>query len=60
MLKQRSDEQLSKWDALVKSDIPGFNQLVQQQQVPAIILNNANDTPGGTTRPDQAESETDR
>jgi hypothetical protein len=60
MLKQRSDEQLSKWDALVKNDIPGFNQVVQQQQVPAIILNNATATPEGANAPAQGKSAIDR
>jgi photosystem II stability/assembly factor-like uncharacterized protein len=38
MLKQRSDEQLTRWDEVVKTDIAGFNQLVRQQDVPTIIL----------------------
>ncbi|HKR30261.1 MAG TPA: hypothetical protein VJT08_07280, partial [Terriglobales bacterium] len=40
MLKQRSDQQVAKWDELVKSDLANFNQLVRQQEVPAIILEN--------------------
>jgi hypothetical protein len=40
MLKQRSDQQVAKWDELVKSDLVNFNQLVRQQEVPAIILEN--------------------
>jgi hypothetical protein len=38
MLKQRSDEQLTRWEQVVKTDIAGFNQLVRQQDVPTIIL----------------------
>jgi hypothetical protein len=45
MLKQRSDEQVAKWDQMVKSDLVSFNQLVKQQEVPAIILDNS----GGST-----------
>ena len=41
MLKQRSDQQVAKWDELVKSDLSNFNQLVRQQEVPAIILDNS-------------------
>jgi len=43
MLKQRSDEQLAHWDELVKTDIATFNQLVRQQDVPAIILDQDKD-----------------
>jgi hypothetical protein len=38
LLKQQSDDQLARWSDLVKTDIANFNQLVKQQQVPAIIL----------------------
>jgi hypothetical protein len=38
LLKQRSDDQLAKWDEMVKNDIASFNQLVKQQDVPALIL----------------------
>ena len=38
LLKQRSDEFVSKWDELVRSDVASFNQLVRQQDVQAIIL----------------------
>jgi hypothetical protein len=41
MLKQRSDEHVSNWEQVVKSDIASFNQLVQQQAVPAIIVNSS-------------------
>ena len=41
LLKQRSDQQVAKWDELVKSDLANFNQLVRQQEVPAIILENS-------------------
>src|SRR6185312_5197748 len=45
LLKQRSDQQVAKWDQMVKSDLVSFNQLVKQQEVPAIILDNS----GGST-----------
>ncbi|MBV9072364.1 MAG: hypothetical protein JOZ10_01935 [Acidobacteria bacterium] len=38
LLKQRSDEQLTRWDQVLKSDVANFNQTVRQQDVPAIIL----------------------
>jgi hypothetical protein len=38
MLKQRSDEQVGRWNEVVKTDVAAFNQLVRQQDVPAIIL----------------------
>ena len=38
MLKQRSDEQVARWNEVVKTDLTAFNQLVRQQDVPAIIL----------------------
>ena len=43
LLKQRSDEQLAKWDQLVKNDVASLNQLAKQE-VQAIIL----DTSAGT------------
>ena len=41
LLRQRSDQQVAKWDELVKSDLANFNQLFRQQEVPAIILDNS-------------------
>ncbi len=41
LLKQRSDQQVAKWDELVKADLANFNQLVRQQEVPAIILDSS-------------------
>jgi len=38
MLKQRSDDQVGRWDQVMKNDIAAINQLVRQQDVPAIIL----------------------
>ncbi|HZZ16613.1 MAG TPA: hypothetical protein VFE08_11700, partial [Candidatus Sulfotelmatobacter sp.] len=46
MLKQRSDEQVARWDEVVKTDIAAFNQLVRQQDVPTIILDTNSAAPG--------------
>jgi photosystem II stability/assembly factor-like uncharacterized protein len=58
LLKQRSDEQVSHWNDVVKSDIAQFNQLVRQQDVPAIIL----DTTGaaGSSAPASSGGEEER
>ena len=55
MLKQRSDEQVSNWEQVVKSDIASFNQLVQQQAVPAIIVNTSGTSPGAPSGPELEE-----
>ena len=47
LLKQRSDDQLSKWDEVVKTDIASFNQTVRQQDVPAVILDTSSATGAG-------------
>ncbi len=57
MLKQRSDEQVSKWEEMVKSDLPSFNQVVQQQQIPALILNPA--APPSAAAPGAQEDDPD-
>jgi hypothetical protein len=41
MLKQRSDDQVGRWDQLVKSDVAAFNTMVRQQDIPAIILDSS-------------------
>ena len=46
MLKQRSEEQLARWNDVVKNDLTAFNQLVRQQDVQAIILDSG--TSAGT------------
>jgi photosystem II stability/assembly factor-like uncharacterized protein len=38
ILNQQVDEQLSKWQAIVSTDVAAYNNLVKQQQVPAVIL----------------------
>jgi hypothetical protein len=35
-LSKQADEQLAKWNAIVKTDLSAFNSLVSQQQVPAV------------------------
>jgi photosystem II stability/assembly factor-like uncharacterized protein len=38
MLSKDLDEQLSKWNAIVSTDVAAYNNLVKQQEVPAILL----------------------
>ncbi len=38
MLSQQLDEQLGKWKQILTSDVPAYNDAVQKQSVPAIIL----------------------
>jgi inorganic triphosphatase YgiF len=38
MLSKQVDEQLTKWKAVLSTDVPAYDAVVQQQQVPAIIL----------------------
>jgi hypothetical protein len=38
MLSQAVDEQLAKWKAIVSSDVAAYNNLVKQQEVPAIMV----------------------
>lgn len=38
MLNKQLDEQLAKWKQILGTDVPAYNDLVQKQQVPAIIL----------------------
>jgi hypothetical protein len=49
MLKQRSDEQVARWDEMVKTEIAAFNQLVRQQNVPTIILDTNSAAPGAAS-----------
>lgn len=37
-LSKQLDEQLTKWKQILGTDVPAYNNLVRQQQVPAIIL----------------------
>jgi hypothetical protein len=43
LLSQQLDEQLVKWKQILSNDVPAYNDAVQKQSVPAIILA----TPGG-------------
>jgi photosystem II stability/assembly factor-like uncharacterized protein len=38
MLSQAVDEQLAKWKAIVSGDVAAYNNLVKQQEVPAIMV----------------------
>jgi photosystem II stability/assembly factor-like uncharacterized protein len=38
MLSKQLDEQLAKWKTILNTDVPAYNQVVQKQSVPAIIL----------------------
>jgi len=38
MLSKAVDEQLTKWKAILSSDVAGYNNLVKQQEIPALIL----------------------
>ena len=38
MLSKQVDEQLAKWKAIVSTDVAAYNNLVKQQDVPAIML----------------------
>jgi photosystem II stability/assembly factor-like uncharacterized protein len=38
MLSHSADEQLSKWKAIVSTDVSAYNNLVKQQEVPALML----------------------
>ncbi len=38
MLSKKVDEQLSKWKAILSTDVAGYNNLVKQQDVPMLIV----------------------
>jgi photosystem II stability/assembly factor-like uncharacterized protein len=38
MLSQQLDEQLAKWKQILSADVPAYNDAVQKQNVPAIML----------------------
>ena len=44
MLSKAVDEQLSKWKALVSNDVKSYNNLIKQQEVPAVIVKQATET----------------
>jgi hypothetical protein len=38
MLSKQLDEQLAKWNQILITDIPAYDDVVRKQEVPAIIL----------------------
>jgi hypothetical protein len=38
MLSKAVDEQLAKWKAIVSSDVAAYNNLLKQQEVPALLV----------------------
>jgi hypothetical protein len=38
MLSKSIDEQLAKWKTIVASEVKSYNDVVKQQEVPALIL----------------------
>jgi hypothetical protein len=38
MLSKSVDEQLAKWKTIVSTDVAAYNNLVKQQEVPALVL----------------------
>jgi photosystem II stability/assembly factor-like uncharacterized protein len=41
MVSQKVDQQLAKWKAIVATDVAAYNNLVKQQEVPALMLKQA-------------------
>src|SRR5205807_9693875 len=41
MLSKQLDQQLAKWNRILKTDVPAYNNVVRKEEVPAIILPNA-------------------
>src|ERR1700738_1614880 len=44
MLSKAIDEQLMKWKAIVSTDVKSYNDLVKQQEVPAVIVKQSTET----------------
>jgi hypothetical protein len=44
MLSKAIDEQVAKWKSIVASDVKAYNDLVKQQDVPALMLKAASET----------------
>jgi hypothetical protein len=44
MLSKAVDEQLTKWKAIVATDVKAYDELVKQQEVPALIVKPATET----------------
>jgi hypothetical protein len=38
MLSKAVDEQLTKWKAIVSTDVKAYDDLVKQQEIPALIV----------------------
>jgi photosystem II stability/assembly factor-like uncharacterized protein len=38
MLSKQLDQQLTKWNQILNTDVPAYNEVVRKQEVPAIIL----------------------
>ncbi len=44
MLSKTIDEQLTKWKAIAATDVKSYNDLVKQQEVPAVTLKQPTET----------------
>ena len=44
MLSKDVDEQLAKWNAIVATDVKSYNDLIKQQEVPAVMIKQAAET----------------
>jgi len=44
MLSKAVDEQLTKWKAIVSTDVKAYDDLVKQQEIPALIVKQATET----------------
>jgi hypothetical protein len=44
MLSKDVDEQLAKWKAIVATDVKAYNDLIKQQEVPAVMVKQATET----------------
>jgi hypothetical protein len=44
MLSKAIDEQLTKWKAIVSTDVKSYDDLVKQQEIPALTVKQATDT----------------
>jgi hypothetical protein len=42
MLSQQLNEQMTKWKEIVATDVPAYNNLVKQQEVPALKVTQPN------------------
>ena len=43
MLSKAVDEQLTKWKAIVSTDVKSYDYLIKQQEVPALIVKPASE-----------------